>query len=124
MMIDPSEDEPSTRLRYEKYIARSLDERGQIMIDTIEINSRKELENTRIGYFKQFEDLFSATVDCISMSKERLLTDQEIRFIKIFLNRVFGESEHGHPFCSMIKHNFYERAVMIKEILLQKGYLI
>jgi hypothetical protein len=57
------------------------------------------------------------------MVKERILTEQEINFITIFIDRVFSESKHGHPFCSMIKNNFYHRAKMIEGILIQQGYL-
>ena len=94
------------------------------MIDTIGLNSRKELGNTRIEYFKRFQELFSASVDCVGKIKERNLTEQEIRFITIFLVGVFSGSNHGHPFCSMIKQNFYDRAQMIKRTLIQKGYLL
>lgn len=122
-MIDPVDDEPTNNLIYDKYVAKALNGRGQIMIDTIKLNSRKELENKRIDYFNQFEDLFSASVNCVTMVKERNLTEQEISFITIFLDRVFSESKHGRPFCSMIKHNFYHKAKMIGEILTQQGYL-
>ena len=123
-MLNPSEDEPTSHLVYEKYVAKALDGRGQIMIDTIELNSRKELENTRIVYFNHFENLFSASVNCVMMIKERNLTEQEIGFITIFLDSVFSGSKYGHPFCSMIKQNFYDRAQMIKRTLIQKGYLL
>ena len=123
-MINPSDDEPTRHLIYEKYVAKALDSRGQIMIDTIKLNSRKELEYRRIGYFNQFADLFSASVDCVKKIKERDLTEQEIHFITIFLDRVFSESKHGHSFCSMIKHNFHDGAEMIKRTLIQKGYLL
>ena len=123
-MINPSEDEPTNHMVYEKYIAKALNGRGQMMIDMIELNSRKELENTRIDYFNQFENLFSASVNCVMMIKKRNLTEHEIRFITIFLDRVFSGSKHGNPFCSMIKQNFYSRAQMIKRTLVQEGYLL
>jgi uncharacterized protein (TIGR02646 family) len=122
-MVSPSDDEPETHLYYDKYVAKALDERGQEMINIIGLNTRKELESIRIDYFDQFENLYSTSVECIMEIKKRNLTKQEVNFIEIFMDRVFKESKHGHPFCSMIMKNFYEKAKFIKKILIQMGYL-
>lgn len=121
-MFNPTDGDPEKHMYYEKYVAKAVDDRGQVMIDTVGLNSRKDLERIRIDYFKQFEDLYKVSVECISIIKDRDLTQQELNFIGVFLRRVYIESRHGHTFCSMIKHNFYEKAEMISKILDKKGY--
>lgn len=123
-MVSPSYEDAGEHFVYEKYVAKAVDNRGQIMIETIGLNSRKELENSRITIFDRFEKLYNATVNCIVKLKDTELTLSEIGFIKIFIDAVNEESKNGNPFCSMIKYNFYEKAQTIEKILIGKGYLL
>ena len=123
-MIDPSIEDPTKHIVYNSYIAIAVEgsARGVLMISTLKLNARKDLEKARMDMFSTYERQYKVIEECIEKLKYTGLTNQEVKFIYIVIDEIKFGSEHGSSYCSMLKQNFLDNILLIEGILKARGY--
>lgn len=123
-LLNPSEDDPEEYIRYIGELAVSIDnnERGKEMINVVKLNERADLKEERIRYLNEFKknyDLLICAIETILESKDSKDMSIVKPFIVRFIENVKAKSKHGESYCTMIKHNFYDKLDMLMEVLKQ-----
>ena len=121
-LISPSDENPEEYIRYIGELAISIDnnKRGTAMIDLVKLNERSDLKEERIRYLNEFSKNYELLISAIEM----ILNDKDSGdmsivkpFIINFIENVKIKSKHGESYCTMIKHNFFDKLDILMEFL-------
>lgn len=121
-IISPSDENPEEYIEYIGELAVSIDnnKRGTTMIDVLKLNERADLKEERIKYLNEFSQNYELIISAIEMIlNNKGSKDMNIikPFITNFVENVKIKSKHGESYCTMIKHNFFDKLDALMEVL-------
>lgn len=116
-LIDPSKDEPDDHIKFEKWEAIGLDERGKISIDIYDLNNEKKIYKRTKNYLE-----LKARIDMIYYTLINAIEKNELKnslkeLLLYMLRDVELTFEPGMEYCTAYRHNFEEDVLMLKKYI-------
>lgn len=116
-LIDPSKDEPDEHIKFEKWKAIDLDERGKISIDIYDLNSEKKIYKRTKNYLELKERIDMIYYTLINAIEKNELKNSLKELLSYMLRDVELTFEPGMEYCTTYRHNFEEDVLILKKYI-------
>ena len=119
-MINPSVEDPEKHIYFKGDLAKAYDERGQIMIDVLDLNN-SERTREKVKLLKELQKDINEIImkyKKVDNKSNDWLIDFRNQIIKV-INKIRKHSRHGSKYCTMCKHNFVKSLKLLKEIVIK-----